>query len=108
MIELNKVKTLALSGLCACDTEVRSQKFRTYLLEQEKSMDIVCYLLCYFLEIRDKPRRSSEAKRDDRLLILSRAAWPMQSLVVHHPNTIRGTCFWSQALVPYKTCPSTR
>ncbi|VDB97691.1 unnamed protein product [Peniophora sp. CBMAI 1063] len=34
-----------------------NKKFRVYLLEQEKSMDIVCYLLCYFLEIKDKPQQ---------------------------------------------------
>ena len=31
------------------------QKFRVYLLEQEKSMNILAYLLCHFLEIKDKP-----------------------------------------------------
>jgi len=34
-----------------------NKKFRSYLLEQEKSMDIVAYLLCYFLEIKDKPQQ---------------------------------------------------
>ncbi|KAI0050002.1 hypothetical protein FA95DRAFT_1537035 [Auriscalpium vulgare] len=31
-----------------------NKKFRTYLLDQERSMDLVAYLLCYFLEIKDK------------------------------------------------------
>jgi len=31
------------------------QKFRAYLLEQDKSMDILAYLLCYFLDIKDRP-----------------------------------------------------
>jgi hypothetical protein len=32
-----------------------NKKFRSYLLEQDKSMDVLVYLLCYFLEIKDKP-----------------------------------------------------
>ena len=41
---------------CArCRAHATFQKFRTYLLEQEKSMDILAYLLCHFLEVKDKP-----------------------------------------------------
>ncbi|KAI0262890.1 high-temperature-induced dauer-formation protein-domain-containing protein [Gloeopeniophorella convolvens] len=34
-----------------------NKKFRVYLLEQDKSMDSLAYLLCYFLEIKDKPQQ---------------------------------------------------
>lgn len=34
-----------------------NKKFRSYLLEQDKSMDVLVYLLCYFLEIREKPEQ---------------------------------------------------
>ncbi|KAH9985576.1 high-temperature-induced dauer-formation protein-domain-containing protein [Russula vinacea] len=34
-----------------------NKKFRAYLLEQEKSMDILAYLLCHFLEVKDKPEQ---------------------------------------------------
>lgn len=34
-----------------------NRKFRVYLLDLEKSMDIVAYLLCYTLEIKDKPQQ---------------------------------------------------
>ncbi|KAH9057125.1 high-temperature-induced dauer-formation protein-domain-containing protein [Lactarius deliciosus] len=34
-----------------------NKKFRSYLLEQDKSMDILVYLLCYFLEIKEKPEQ---------------------------------------------------
>ncbi|KAI0033263.1 high-temperature-induced dauer-formation protein-domain-containing protein [Vararia minispora EC-137] len=34
-----------------------NKKFRAYLLEKDKSMDIISYLLCYFLEIKDKPQQ---------------------------------------------------
>ncbi|KAI0303392.1 high-temperature-induced dauer-formation protein-domain-containing protein [Multifurca ochricompacta] len=34
-----------------------NKKFRAYLLEQEKSMDILAYLLCLFLETKDKPEQ---------------------------------------------------
>ncbi|KAJ7752084.1 high-temperature-induced dauer-formation protein-domain-containing protein [Mycena metata] len=34
-----------------------NKKFRGYLLESEKSMDLVAYLLCYALEIKDKPHQ---------------------------------------------------
>lgn len=39
------------------------QKFRVYLLEQEKSMGILAYLLCYFLEIKDKPGNELQLQR---------------------------------------------
>ena len=35
-----------------------SQKFRAYVLDSEKAVDILVYLLCYGLEIKDKPRES--------------------------------------------------
>ena len=31
------------------------QKFRAYLLDSDKAMDVLAYLLCYSLEIKDKP-----------------------------------------------------
>ena len=31
------------------------QKFRSFVLESDKGMDLVAYLLCYGLEIKDKP-----------------------------------------------------
>ncbi|KAJ7905266.1 high-temperature-induced dauer-formation protein-domain-containing protein [Mycena olivaceomarginata] len=34
-----------------------NKKFRAYLLESDKSMDLVAYLLCYALEIKDKPHQ---------------------------------------------------
>ncbi|KAG5645827.1 hypothetical protein DXG03_005168 [Asterophora parasitica] len=32
-------------------------KFRAYVLQSEKSMDLVAYLLCYTLEIKDRPQQ---------------------------------------------------
>ncbi|KAF5387064.1 hypothetical protein D9615_001793 [Tricholomella constricta] len=34
-----------------------NKKFRIYVLQSEKSMDLVAYLLCYTLEIKDKPKQ---------------------------------------------------
>ncbi|KAJ6455814.1 high-temperature-induced dauer-formation protein-domain-containing protein [Mycena sanguinolenta] len=34
-----------------------NKKFRAYLLESERSMDLVAYLLCYALEIKDRPHQ---------------------------------------------------
>ncbi|KAF8212473.1 high-temperature-induced dauer-formation protein-domain-containing protein [Mycena galopus ATCC 62051] len=34
-----------------------NKKFRAYLLESDKSMDVVAYLLCYALEIKDRPHQ---------------------------------------------------
>ncbi|KAJ6547333.1 high-temperature-induced dauer-formation protein-domain-containing protein [Mycena capillaripes] len=34
-----------------------NKKFRGFLLESDKSMDLVAYLLCYALEIKDKPQQ---------------------------------------------------
>ena len=39
-----------------CLRFVINQKFRAYILESDRSMDLVAYLLCYCLEIKDKPR----------------------------------------------------
>lgn len=43
------------TDFCAMSNSTHLQKFRAFLLEQDKSMDILAYLLCYFLEIKDKP-----------------------------------------------------
>ena len=37
------------------------QKFRGFVLESDKGMDLVAYLLCYGLEIKDKPGEWSGA-----------------------------------------------
>ncbi|KII88756.1 hypothetical protein PLICRDRAFT_41986 [Plicaturopsis crispa FD-325 SS-3] len=34
-----------------------NKKFRAYVLESDKAVDIVAYLLCYSLEIKDKPQQ---------------------------------------------------
>ncbi|KAJ7285605.1 high-temperature-induced dauer-formation protein-domain-containing protein [Mycena rebaudengoi] len=34
-----------------------NRKFRAFVLESERSMDVVAYLLCYALEIKDKPHQ---------------------------------------------------
>ncbi|KAF8061471.1 high-temperature-induced dauer-formation protein-domain-containing protein [Lyophyllum atratum] len=34
-----------------------NKKFRTYVLQSDKSMDLVAYLLCYTLEMKDKPQQ---------------------------------------------------
>ncbi|KAJ7632398.1 high-temperature-induced dauer-formation protein-domain-containing protein [Roridomyces roridus] len=34
-----------------------NKKFRTFLLESDKCMDLVSYLLCYALEIKDRPQQ---------------------------------------------------
>ncbi|KAG5652956.1 hypothetical protein H0H81_002964 [Sphagnurus paluster] len=34
-----------------------NKKFRTYVLQSERLMDVVAYLLCYTLEIKDKPQQ---------------------------------------------------
>ncbi|KAL5529427.1 hypothetical protein ACEPAG_5412 [Sanghuangporus baumii] len=34
-----------------------NKKFRTYILESEKAVDLMTYLLCYFMESKDKPEQ---------------------------------------------------
>ncbi|KAG6829848.1 hypothetical protein H0H92_003291 [Tricholoma furcatifolium] len=34
-----------------------NKKFRAYALQSDKSMDLIAYLLCYALEIKDKPQQ---------------------------------------------------
>ncbi|KAH7930903.1 hypothetical protein BV22DRAFT_1028069 [Leucogyrophana mollusca] len=34
-----------------------NKKFRAYLLDSDKSVDVLAYLLCYSLEIKDKPQQ---------------------------------------------------
>ena len=54
MVELNKVKYL-FNLFVTFSLTPANQKFRAYLLDNERAMDIVAYLLCYGLEIKDKP-----------------------------------------------------
>ena len=54
MVELNKVRFLFNFFIIFLLT-LANQKFRAYLLDNERAMDIVAYLLCYGLEIKDKP-----------------------------------------------------
>ena len=65
------------------------QKFRAYLLEQEKSMDILAYLLCHFLEIKDKP--GNELVGHARLSVLIQCHRPTRALssaVLHHSDAL--------------------
>ncbi|PAV24382.1 hypothetical protein PNOK_0145000 [Pyrrhoderma noxium] len=34
-----------------------NKKFRTYILESDKAVDLMTYLLCYFMETKDKPEQ---------------------------------------------------
>lgn len=54
MLELNKVCMLFFTR--GNGSRLR-QKFRLYVLESDKATDIVAYLLAYFLDIKDKPRK---------------------------------------------------
>lgn len=36
--------------------ETTSQKFRLYVLDSDRATDVLAYLLCYGIEIKDKPR----------------------------------------------------
>ena len=75
---------------CAISSPSHLQKFRTYLLEQDKSMDILAYFLCYFLEIKDKPG-------NERALITTPVSVRIQSdrttrtlsnAVLHHSDAL--------------------
>lgn len=52
-------------------------------------MDILAYLLCHFLEIKDKP--GNELGRHARLSILTlchRTTWALSSVVLHHSDPL--------------------
>ena len=61
MIDLNKVgstryKCHGLYSDCP-------QKFRLYVLDSDRATDVLAYLLCYGLEIKDKPRAYTQRIR---------------------------------------------
>lgn len=59
MIELNKVRRiLSQVSLSHFAHSITFQKFRAYLLDSDKATDVLAYLLCYGLDIKDKPRTS--------------------------------------------------
>lgn len=37
-------------------THLATQKFRLYVLDSDRATDVLAYLLCYGIEIKDKPR----------------------------------------------------
>jgi hypothetical protein len=59
MIELNKVWLVLPFDSASFLMCIASQKFRAYLLDSDKAVDVLAHLLCYGLEIKDKPRASS-------------------------------------------------
>ncbi|KAN0107122.1 High-temperature-induced dauer-formation domain containing protein [Russula decolorans] len=70
-----------------------NKKFRAYLLEQEKSMDILAYLLCHFIEIKDKPEQHG----------LCRAlSYIIQTLSAEHAFGLRLTFPIKSAHIPAK------
>ncbi|KAI0003245.1 high-temperature-induced dauer-formation protein-domain-containing protein [Russula compacta] len=70
-----------------------NKKFRAYLLEQDKSMDILAYLLCYFLEIKDKPEQQG----------LCRAlSYIIQTLSAEHAFGLQLTFSIKSAHIPAK------
>ncbi|KAN0141309.1 High-temperature-induced dauer-formation domain containing protein [Lactarius tabidus] len=70
-----------------------NKKFRSYLLEQDKSMDVLVYLLCYFLEVKDKPEQHG----------LCRAlSYIIQTLSAEHAFGLRLTFPVKSAHIPAK------
>jgi len=60
-------------------------------------MDFVVYLLCYALEIKDKPReRSRLAAKLMTDIIPYRTAWNVPGIIIHHPNTVGRTRIWPE------------
>lgn len=75
-----------------------SQKFRTYILDSEKAMDLVAYTLAYGLDIKDKPGMLSNFfYRILLVLILLRTTWNVSSGVLYHSKSFCGARFWSEA-----------
>lgn len=58
MIELNKVFKMRIISTLTLAHFTIFQKFRAYLLDSDKAADVLAYLLCYGLDIKDKPRKS--------------------------------------------------
>ena len=75
------------------------QKFRAYFLDLDKCMDVVAYLLCYALEIKDKPRKHFSLFDMHCLcsIFYNRTAWLVPCSFVHHPDIVRGEHVWDEA-----------
>ncbi len=58
MLDLNRVSAGIAHCCCSRDfMHLAFQKFRSHVLESDNSMNLVVDLLCYGLEIKDKPRK---------------------------------------------------
>lgn len=67
------------------------QKFRAYLLDSDKGMDVMAYLLCYGLEIKDKPGGSHLGVAVNALAYgarCHRATWDVSCTIVHGPELV--------------------
>jgi hypothetical protein len=75
---------------CAwCQAQATFQTFRSYLLEQEKSMDILAYLLCQFLEVKDKPGNELSSNACLSVLIqCHRTTRVLSSVVLHRSDAL--------------------
>ena len=96
MIELNKVRGSDHIPTLRDFEPIPSslQKFRTYLFEQDRSMDILAYFLCHFLEIKDKPgNERAQITKSVSVLIQSdsRTTRALPSVVLPHSDALRRT-----------------
>jgi len=55
-------------------------------------MDVLTYLLCYSLEVKDKPRKAQFGARSFLLIAspfgIPRTAWFMQISILHHSDAL--------------------
>lgn len=107
MIELNKVRrelSLSQALLSHLLNSITFQKFRAYLLDSDKTTDVLAYLLCYGLDIKDKPRTSLRKLSCHWARVHSlfpRATWSLSCIDLYHPDLVSGTCVRQQAFDPY-------
>ncbi|KIY67699.1 hypothetical protein CYLTODRAFT_396572 [Cylindrobasidium torrendii FP15055 ss-10] len=71
-----------------------NKKFRVYLLEHERSMDMVAALLCYNLEIKDKPQQHGVC-RTLSYILQSLSAEPAFGAQLSRPLTLQVPSKWA-------------
>jgi High-temperature-induced dauer-formation protein len=71
------------------------QKFCTFVLESEKSMDFIAYLLFYCVEIKDKPRRYFIMTPILLFSTFHRATRSLSRCLLHSSGSVSGACIWA-------------
>lgn len=77
------------------------QKFKAYVLESDKMVDALAYLLTFGMALKDKPRAFNAYSL--AVVDLRRKPWSLPRIVLHHSNALCGASFWCKIVVSHQS-----